>query len=285
MKIVKQFKTLMVEDFEEISTLTPVHSHNFFEIIYIFRGNGNHLINHISHPYNPGDLFVLSPEDEHFFEIVEPTRFATIRFTDDYFSDKKHLTTEELLAIRPEDLMRHKLLKEMKLNLDDPCRMILKNTVENILAYNCKTDLSTSTIIFYQVLTILGMIKEEIARLGVHIGKGQPNREALLSFIHQNIYYPEKIHRKNIADHFDISNSYFSIYFKRNFSISYREYVHSYRLQLIEKRLQSNHSTLKEIAHEFGFTDESHLSNYFKQKKKVNPSFFRKEHDLDLIER
>ena len=61
MKIVKQFKTLMVEDFEERAALTPVHSHNFFEIIYIFKGKGNHLINNVSHPYKPGDLFVLSP--------------------------------------------------------------------------------------------------------------------------------------------------------------------------------------------------------------------------------
>lgn len=36
--------------------------------------------------------------------------------------------------------MRHKLLKEVKLKMDEPCTTILRNTIENIVAYNCRKD-------------------------------------------------------------------------------------------------------------------------------------------------
>ncbi|UFH34008.1 helix-turn-helix domain-containing protein [Chryseobacterium sp. C-71] len=72
-----------------------------------------------------------------------------------------------------------------------------------------------------------------------------------------------------------MSKTYFSAYFKRNFDVSYRNYITDYKLKLIEKRIQSGQMTMKQIAFEFGFTDESHLTNYFKNLKKINPSDFK----------
>ncbi|MFY0481140.1 helix-turn-helix domain-containing protein [Flavobacterium sp. PLA-1-15] len=45
----------------------------------------------------------------------------------------------------------------------------------------------------------------------------------------------------------------------------------------MKKRTVNNQMPIKQIAHEFGFTDESHLSNYFKKKKNIKPSEFKKQ--------
>jgi len=60
-------------------------------------------------------------------------------------------------------------------------------------------------------------------------------------------------------NHFHIAGNYSSAYFKRNFDMSCREYVNNYRIKLIGKRMETGNQTLKEVADEFGFTDESHL--------------------------
>jgi len=277
MKKVKQFETLVVEEVEHTSDESIIeHGHNFYEIIYILSGQGIHHINNASLAYEQGNLFLLSPEDEHSFEVRERSRFATIRFTDHFFTQKRHLTTDEHLVIQPAAMMRHQVLKETILAFDGPCSSILRNTVDNILAYKCKVDLSDSAIIFYQVLTILGMVREELLRVDAKLTRKQPNKGNLLSYIHQHIYYPEAIQVKNVSDHFHISANYFSTYFKRNFGMSYREYVEKYKLNLIEKRIATGGTSLKQIADEFGFTDESHLSNYFKQKKNISPAAYRK---------
>ncbi|MFF5383265.1 AraC family transcriptional regulator [Pedobacter suwonensis] len=277
MPTLKQFNTLVILEFEEKHFHLPTHSHTYYEIVYIYKGSGIHQLNHNCIPYKAGDLFVISPEDEHYFDIKKSTHFAYIKFTDSYFSSKNHLVTDEFLAAKPESIMCNKLLKEMKLVLDEPCKTILRNTVDNIVAYNCHNNVASSPLVFYQILSIFGLIKEAVAKMDVHIDHGLADKERLISYIHQHIYEPELTQIKHISNHFNIAVSYFSAYFKRNFDISYREYINTYRTALIEKRLASGQLTLKQIAQEFGFTDESHLSHFFKNRKKISPASYAKD--------
>lgn len=270
-----QFDALVIHDFEEKVFHLPAHSHTYYELVYIRKGSGIHLLNNNRLPYTAGDLFILSMEDQHYFEIKKSTHFTFIKFTDSYFAGHKSNRPDSFLLFTPESIMRNKLLKEVKLKMDEPCVSILKNTIENIVAYNCRKDVATSPLVYYQILSIFGLIKEAAAKLNTRIDNGQPDKEELISYIHQNIYDPSLIQVKNIAAHFNIAATYFSDYFKRNFLISYRDYIKKYRVKLIESRLDSPLITTKQIASEFGFTDESHLSHFFKGIKKMSPMEYR----------
>ena len=271
-----QFETLVIDEFEEDKFHLPTHSHTYYEIIYIVKGNGIHHLNNNLLSYKTGDLFVISPDDEHYFDIKKSTRFVFIKFTDNYFNSNKKLSCDEFLLNTPENFMRDKSLKENVLKLDEPCKTILKNTIENITAYNSKTNVSTSPIIFYQVLSIFGLIKETMRCMNMQITGTGIDNEQIISYIHQNIYNPKLVQIKSISTHFNIATTYFGTYFKRSFSITYRDYINNLRTKLIEKRFFNNQVPIKQIAYEFGFTDESHLSNYFKKQKNMKPSDFKK---------
>lgn len=283
MKKLKQFDPLVIHDFEEATFHLPVHGHTYYEIIYIYKGCGIHHLNNNRLPYKSGDLFLLSPDDEHYFEIAKSTRFAYIKFTDTYFSTKYHLSPDAFLSTHPETIMRHKLLKEVPLQLNEPCKTILKNTITNIIAYNCRQDISASPLVFYQVLSIFGLVKEALLKMDVHLSNHLPDKEKLLSFIHQHIYEPHKVQVKQVAAHFNIAPNYFSAYFKRNFDISYKAYINNYRTKLIERRFTQGGLTLKQVASEFGFTDESHLSKFFKKKTETTPSNYRKKVSIAVL--
>lgn len=276
MKKLSQFETLVIDEFEEEKFRLPCHGHTYYELIYIVKGEGMHHINHNIIPYKDGDLFAISPNDEHYFDIQNSTHFVFIKFTDSYFSSKKHLATDDLLLNTPENFMREKLLKETVLNLDEPCRTILKNTVANITAYNCRKDVSASPIVFYQILSIFGLIKEAMKSMELPAQGCNFDNKQIIAYIHQNVYDPGMVQVKAISVHFNIAQSYFSAYFKRNFGMTYREYINNLRTKLIEKRIAGRNMPIKQIAHEFGFTDESHLSNYFKKRKNIKPSEFGK---------
>lgn len=271
-----QFETLVIDEFEEEKFHLPFHSHTYYEIIYIVKGNGIHHLNKNLLPYKSGDLFVVSPEDEHYFDIKKNTRFVYIKFTDNYFNSNKSLFCDDLLLNTPECFMRNRLLKETVLKLDEPCKTILKNTIENITAYNSRIDVTTSPIVFYQILSIFGLIKETMRSMNPKVKRSSIDSEQITSYIHQKIYYPKLVQIKTISAHFNIAESYFSAYFKKAFSISYRDYINNLRTTLIEKRITNNQMPIKQIAHEFGFTDESHLSNYFKKRKNMKPTDFKK---------
>lgn len=270
-----QFALLMLDEFEEEKFHLPVHSHTYYELIYIKKGEGVHHINESRLTYKAGDLFAISPDDSHYFDIHSSTRFVFIKFTDSYFSSKKNLYTDDMLMNTPEQFMRNKLLKEHVLQLGDDCHTILRNTVENITAYNGRTDISTSPIIFFQILSIFGLLKEATEKMQAVQSTGIDNNN-VIAYVHQHIYFPDKVQIKEIAAHFAIAPTYFSAWFKRNFGLTYRDYINNLRIRLIEQRIAGRNMPIKQIAHEFGFTDESHLSNYFKKLKNIKPSAFGK---------
>jgi AraC-like DNA-binding protein len=273
----RQFETLLIKDFEEEVFHLPPHGHTYYEMIYIYKGSGLHYINKNCFPYKAGDLFLLSPDDEHDYDIKKSTRFILIKFTDSYFNNNNQSGTEDFARVIPEAIMRQKLLKEVKLKLDEPYKTILHGTIKNILAYNCDRTAAHSPLIYHQILSIFGLIKEAVQQLDDRIDNGEPDKEALLSYIHHHIYEPKRFQVKHIASHFNISVNYFSAYFKRNFDISYRDYINQYRTKLIEQRINAGQVNMKQIAAEFGFTDESHLSNYFKTHHESRPTAYRKK--------
>lgn len=268
-----QFDQLVIHDFEEEIFHLPMHGHTYYELVFIRKGSGFHELNHNRLPYSTGDLFMISPKDQHYFEIRKSTHFTFIKFTDSYFAGHKMHRTDALTLSTPEAIMNNQLLKEVKLQMDESCASILRKTVENIVAYH--KDVASSPLIYYQILSIFGLIREAAAGLSIRIDDGEPDKEELISYIHQNIYDPSLIQVKNIAPHFNIAATYFSDYFKRKFDIKYRDYVNEYRIKLIEKRLQVSSLNMKQIADEFGFNDESHLSHFFKGKRKISPQHFR----------
>ena len=276
MKILNQFDPLVIEDVEETVYTCSHHSHTYYELVYIHTGNGTHHQNDDKVPYTAGDLFLISPGEFHSFEIVDPTHFTYIKFTESYFESKKHLAPDEFKIGAPEFLMEMKWLKEVKIVINEPCDDILKSTVNNLVRYSTHREISSSPIAYYQLLSIFGMIKEILKDRNISMHKEEFNFEKLISFIHENIYEREKLAVRQVAECFHISPTYFSNYFKRHFGLSYQEYLDNYRVTLIEKRLSIGGLKLKEIADEFGFTDTSHLSKTFRKVKGISPKHFMK---------
>lgn len=277
MKILNQFDPLIIEDVTETVFTCSHHSHTYYELVYIHLGAGEHLFNGAAVPYLAGDLFLLAPGDEHSFVIEQPTHFTYIKFTEGYFESKRHLAPDEFRIGAPEILMEMKWLKEVKVNIGEPCDHILRSTVNNLIAYNAVQSVSASPIVYYQLLSIFGMIKEILRERNISVNKEEINFEKLLSYIHENIYDRDRLSVRSISSSFHISSSYFSNYFKRHFGISYQQYLDNYRVTLVEKRLGIGGLKLKEIADEFGFTDVSHLTKVFKKVKGKSPKVFMEE--------
>lgn len=263
MKLLKQFDPLIIEDVEETTFSCSHHSHSYYELVYIQSGKGTHLFNNDLVPYEKGDLFLIAPGDQHSFEIKGSTHFTYIKFTDSYFESKKHLAPDEFQMGSPEILMEMKWLKEVKICIKAPCDKILQSTINNLIEYHKAKDVTNSPIVYYQLLSIFGMIKEILRER--NISRDEINFEKLISYLHENIYDREKLAVKSVAEKFNISGTYFSNYFKRHFDISYQAYLDKYRISLIEKRLTIGGLKIKEIANEFGFTDASHLSKTFRR--------------------
>ena len=98
----------------------------------------------------------------------------------------------------------------------------------------------------------------------------------IISYVQQHIKDPEKTKVSIIAQEFGLSKTYFGEFFKKNVGVAYQSYLLDYRLKLVDTRLKFSTMRLKEIAAEFNFNDESHLSKTFKKHRGLSPSQYRK---------
>lgn len=261
--------------FEAAQWEHPVHKHTYYEIIFILKGFGNHNINGNTYPYEQGDVFLLGPEDFHSFDIESITEFCFIRFNESY--SKTHSVTDKywqqifqsllltstqsrgtIVHDKEEKQKLHQLLKVLESEYDNPpsahFEMIRDSLMRSILLILAR-NLSQQT-----------PAKSEESNAA----------EAILRYIKQHIYEPQKLSMERIAEEFHLAPSYVSIFFKKQTGESLKQFIVKHRIKLIEARLLYSSMTLTEIAHEFGFTDESHFCKQFRKYTGNNPTAFRK---------
>ena len=268
MRRYNQFEDLVVTDFEVDEWPHPRHNHNHFEIVFIAKGCGRHLLNDIDFHYKKGDLFLLGPDDEHEFKVKQTTRFIYFKFTKLYFNahadlpqpgewnkDVDHLLnyperkTGSLLKIKEDKIMVHQLM-EMLVAEYESSRLLNKKVVFQI---------------FSIVMLILKRNSHACSPIAVQKSSARGMAQELIEYIELHIYDPAKLTLKSMSDHFNYSSNYIGMLFKEKVGTSLREYVNDFRLQLIKQRLSHGTVALKQIASEFGFVDESHLYKFIKK--------------------
>ncbi|MCX2454193.1 AraC family ligand binding domain-containing protein [Pedobacter sp. PLR] len=260
MKRYKQFEPVLISDFEVLEWQHPVHSHNHYELIYISHGSGRHFINSVPVDYRKGDVFLLGPEEEHYFEVIEKTRFIYLKFTDAYIHQRSAVTNSTVKHL--EYLIKSRETHHSGFNLSAGDQTIVDLLFGVIIAV--KHDLMRNEqVIWMQVLALSEILQRNMPEIKASANRSR-DMQAVFCYIHKHIYSPANLKADVMAGHFHFTSGYIGPYFKRNTGITLRKYIGDYRSSLIRQRLDSGRFTLKQLAAEFGLTDESHVSKLLK---------------------
>ncbi|TWJ02430.1 AraC-like DNA-binding protein [Mucilaginibacter frigoritolerans] len=256
MKQYKQFRSLIIADFEAAEWPHPPHKHNHYELIYTRQGTGTHYINGNAIPYVNGNIFLIGPDEEHYFEIDSPTQFVFIKFTDVYIH---HASSGSSYGLRHlEYLIKSKETHLSAFQLNNADQHSADAIIQVILSLKQDT-LSNEQLIWLQVLTLAALLQRNMPELKATLHRSR-DMQALFCYLHKHIYTPYKLRSLVMASHFNTTPDYIGPYFKRNTGITLRNYIGNYRKSLIRQRMESGNYSLKQIAAEFGLTDESHVS-------------------------
>src|SRR6187402_1259717 len=86
-------------DIKELDSFPKVlEINNFFELIYIIDGTGVQFIGNNKFNYRKGNLFLITPQDVHSFEILTRTKFFFLRFEESFVTPK---------ANKEKDMVQH----------------------------------------------------------------------------------------------------------------------------------------------------------------------------------
>ncbi|MBO9202076.1 MULTISPECIES: AraC family transcriptional regulator [Niastella] len=251
-------------------------SRNFFELIYVVDGTGVQYINKLRFNYRKGNLFLITPQDIHSFEIANVSNFFFIRFSEYYV--KTFISKDKDAVKRMEYILQnasHRPGCILKNKADKP---FIASLIESLIRENTNQQIYFNKIIEQVVNTVITIVARNIAlKLPKNIKEntGEPVLE-ILHYIQQNVFEPGKLRAEIISRHFDISLAYLGRYFKKQTGETLQQYISNYKMRLVESKLLHSDMRINEIVYEFDFTDESHLNRSFKKYKGISPTEFRK---------
>ncbi len=254
----------------------PKHAHNFFELVFIISGKGTHQLNDNNFAYNEGDVFLLTPNDEHLFVVKERTVFGYLKFTEQIFLEKTELVSDlkwrkQIDAIIlhansiPGSIMNHEFDKEAVFQLFK----LIKNEFENPAAYS-------RSILLELFGALLMIISRNISSHNLVTTFSEKDRvHAILTYIRQHVLDSEKMKISEIAMEFFMSPNYVSVFIKKHAGISIQQYVIQTKMKMAERLLKQTGLTITEIAQKMNFTDSSHFTKSFKKYKSMTPKEYR----------
>lgn len=168
------------------------------------------------------------------------------------------------------------ILSEIGLTRENPV-MDVKNLSEilNILRKMPKehgTDISENlkfTAKLYEFMSLLALNKnEEEKSENVYL-------ETAIRYIKAN--YHKELSVEQVAAHTGISRKYLFAIFKKNLSVSVKEYITDYRIERAKEFLLDKNLSVGNIAYSVGYIDQLAFSKMFKLKIGISPSEFREK--------
>jgi len=256
----------------------PRHKHSFFELTFIIQGSGQHLLNESIINYKKGDVFFLTPKDEHEFVIDKPTKFGILKFTEQLFLEKSNTIHNKRWQKYIESVIFYQNIIPDDIMVCDKDRKqlfalfeLLKNEIANNTFYS--RDIITE--LFGALLIIVSRnLKSSLKSISKPIISEKERIDSILSYIRQHILDKEHLKIKTIASEFYMSPHYVSVFIKKHAGISIQQYVIQYKLKMAERLLKQTNLSISEIAYKTGFTDSSHFNRIFKKYRGMNPSEF-----------
>lgn len=108
-------------------------------------------------------------------------------------------------------------------------------------------------------------------------GENNPIIKAAKKYIEENIN--RIIKAKDVAAHVNLSESYFTIYFKEKTGVNFRDYILKTKIDYAKSLMKSKKNNIGEIAYLTGYQDYRSFSRAFKNETGMSPSDYMNHAD------
>lgn len=266
--VIQEYKDQTFFEFCKYTTI------RFFEIVYFEKGSGTIKINGKTVNYSANSIFVFVPDDIYIVNPESATTTIAIKFLKSFFRgdapQNANLPVIDWFR-KIEGILNSEShqLREMRFETESD-KIHLLSLIKMVAAENDKKKSYDLFIIQNSLSVILHLIARNIQFLNADMSTKiveSSKIQQIINFIHANIYNPELLTTKNLAEEFHMADNYISEYFKKHTDVSLKKYILNYKLKLVETRLKYTDLQFSEIAMELGFTDSSHLNKTFQSYK------------------
>ncbi|MBR2793914.1 MAG: helix-turn-helix domain-containing protein [Solobacterium sp.] len=260
------------------SRMAENHSHNYYEIFYVSKGNARFFVDDRLFDLHAGDFMIIPPNLVHYNRYLMQTSRVNIYF-------------------REEDVRRGNnfVLKGLKEQfLEKPAMFHTPSSYRDLLDTVLNTMIHEDPISDENTGIMLQLLLQEFfvySRRYCIINPGYSSQitqgdditiQQAAQYISENYNLP--ITLDFLARKSGLSPAYFSKRFHFITGMGMKEYLTYVRLKHAEAELLSTSHSIAQIAENTGFSDSNYFKDVFKNKFGLSPRAYRKTRKTDLVD-
>lgn len=241
------------------------HLHEEIELVYTLSGPLSIRIQQKVYTAKKGQIICIPSNALHqYMSKNVPGDVVIIKFIKDWLVPP-FLHTEEKEAY-------HRLFSQIFITNPDPD---IKQIIQRMLHLN--GEAFTDYLYFGKLIELAGLLLSKPEAIAL---QNQVNSESLryveeaTKFIQDHC--TDKLTLKMLADYLGLSENYCSKYIKKNFGISFVEYLNATRVNYAQRLLLSNkNSSITEVAEQAGFFSVQTFNRVFRKQTNQSPTEYR----------
>lgn len=248
------------------------HCHDFFEVLFLTRGSGVHIIDNNSYDIQPPCIFFLSPGQAHKLELSEDVAGYIFLFTGEYYLlDKSN---------------QNKLLEYpffFNVKQDNPPLLIKDPSdqafLESLFKKGCE-EMSKPDQGSYELShALLELILCSCERLypPEHLEGVKQKGHVLVKRFRELIEekYQQNLSIKDYADLLNVSENHLTHLVKERTSKTSKELIREKQIIEIKRLLKYSDYSITQIADHLNFKDQSYFTKFFKKSEGITPLDYR----------
>ena len=268
-KVTRQFQAEVFDANRHFAVQYP-HRHDFFEVLYLYKGSGYHIIDSNRYEVHPPCVFFMSPGQAHKLTFSHDIEGYIYIFTSEFYLVEKN-NLNSLLELPFFFTLQHPLQIERREDQQFIESLFVKSAEEALKKdYDCQL-----------MRSLLELILSYLAHL-------YPNSDPLLTkgkghlLVKRFYQLAEEHYKKNLnvaqyADLLNISPNYLTATTKRLTGKSSLRILKEKQILEIKRLLSQTTLDMQEIANQMHFEDQSYFTKFFRRETGETPLRFRME--------
>ncbi len=243
------------------------HFHQDVEVVYVLEGTMELKVGENKTDMKPEDILVINANQRHSFQASSDILFVTLSIEYGLLSD----------IFGSSDLIFWCDSTKDSGERYEKLRKVIKQLINNYMNTNGSIYNFEHIALCYQIMDVLavnfliqssdrGPVKEE--------DKFEARLASINNYIRAN--YDQPISMRDLAEKMYLSNGYLSRFFKKNYGMSFAEYLSNVRLHYAVEELLYTDAPITKIAYDNGFASVAVFNKVFRERYRDTPSSFRK---------
>lgn len=264
---------------------TVMHRHKYFQINYVYKGSGKHIINNKSIDIYKGDVFVIPPYVPHEIVADENKNLEIIEFefSTDFILSENYVKDEQesyldFAYLEPFIVVEENVKPSFNLSgeIQDEVESILNEALEEFDEKAAGYILIIKALLLKLLVIIGRAFTFEIKGTDYEkiLNKYKNMVAESTEYIKEN--YNKNITLKEVAHKALYSSSRFSYLFKSVTGQTFVEYVTGIRINKAIELLKNSDKSITDISYAVGFNTLSNFNKAFKAFTGKTPKAYRK---------